>query len=541
MNFEFKHIYPNFLKSYQQSISIHGANHFVSVYTFRGEVISKKFSEFGDDVQKVQTFLQKQFQLRPFNQVVTIAANQYEHLVYIVAVWVLGIPHCPINPNETPKRIDEKIALLGQESLCIALPSVVESLRSLDRSLNIISMDLSAIENDSSRMGSIPTNNDPMELIFTSGSTGYAKIVEQSEKNILSNVDCLIEHHSLGPGTVVCTPLPVFHVNALHFSFLSCLLSGAKLVLLENILFPQLWQIIEKESVNILSVVPQIIKHLVEEPLPSQTSMIKSLRYIVTAAAPLSHTLANRFYKKFGLKIIQGFGLSEAVNFSCVVPIDITNEDYADFFLHSKLPSIGCALQCNQVLILDSQDKEITQPEKEGELALCGINLMGGYRHEISKITNENRIFRTGDLGYFRFSSMGKKYFYISGRIKDIIKRGGLSISLQELDDAVGEFILKDLDIITVGFENDYSGEDIGLVMSFNQSKNQISIEELRKKISTFINHKLPSYMRPSLALLIAEPVRSASGKPLRGSFSFYFKDFKSIHLGRSLKILDLR
>ena len=507
MSYAFKSVSASFADSYKQAIASNSDRNFVSVHSVRGDLTQKSFSEFDLDVRRVQKFI-LQLGFKP-KQVVTLAANEYEHLVYIVASWLLGISHCPINPQETPERVRDKIQALGGRSLVFYSKLVAEASAYATAPdfypLVIPSLDAAADLYSSLFSG-------PMTLIFTSGTTGYSKIVPQDEISIMANVDCLIQRHSINSKTVICTPLPVFHVNALHFSFLACLLTGSKLVLLESFLLPQAWQIIEAEKVQILSVVPQIIQHMVKSFDSSQKYDVSSLKYLVSAAAPLSSSLANEFYNIFGLKIIQGFGLSEAVNFSCLIPVDISEANYKKFVLEARFPSIGTALECNEVTLL------------EGQIVLSGINVMQGYTNEGDVKSVVNGKFATGDLGYFETDEQGQNYFFISGRIKDVIKRNGMTVSLREIDEVISLYTADLFDAVTVPIDHQNLGEDLGVAVKY-EGDNRENFETDFKK---YLDSKLPPHMRPSLIVFTAGSLRTPSGKPLRWQLKSLFTEFKS-------------
>ena len=507
MSYTFKSVSASFSESYKSAIALYAERHFLSVYSGREDVTKKTFSEFDLDVRKVMQLI-SELGPKP-QQIITLAGNQYEHLVYIVASWLLGVSHCPINPQETSERVLQKIQMISGRSLIFYSQSAVD-INSFVATNNFYPL---VIPNSVPSVD-VPTFSflNSMNLVFTSGTTGHSKIVPQDEISIMANVDCLLQRHSMTSATVICTPLPVFHVNALHFSFLTCLLSGAKLVLLENFLLPKAWQIIESEKVQILSVVPQIIQYMVKNFDTSKQFDMSSLKYLVSAAAPLSSALAKQFYNQFALKIIQGFGLSEAVNFSCLIPVDISNIDYTKFVLNAKFPSIGTALECNEVAI------------EEGQLILSGINVMQAYCNEDIKSVVDGK-FKTGDLGYFEVDDRGRKYFFISGRIKDVIKRNGMTVSLRELDEIINTLTNYSYDAIAVPFESETTGEDLGIAVKYQGS----DTKKFELDFKNYLNSKLPAYMRPSKVVFSDRSLRTPSGKPLRWELKSLFTELKII------------
>ncbi|MCB0363325.1 MAG: acyl--CoA ligase, partial [Bdellovibrionales bacterium] len=355
------------------------------------------------------------------------------------------------------------------------------------------------------------------------------------------NVDSLIDHHHLGPHRILCTSLPIFHVNALYFSFLSSLLSGTKLILMESFIAPQIWEVIQDEKVQILSLVPQLIRYMLREKPSPKSFNLSSLEYIVSAAAPLSQSLVQKFHETFAKKVIQGYGLSEAVNFSCTFPTQCDKSTYQELVLDSKIPSIGTALACNEVVILDRLGKECKQPYIEGEIAIRGANVMRSYRGETNSTQNSNNMLVTGDLGYFIRNKKGEKFFFISGRIKDIIKKNGFTLSLREVDDIISEFEPESIQGIAVPFKGHEEAEDFGIVLSLQHPNQNIDLGDLEKRLYLYLVSKLPQYLRPSVAILVNQPVFAKNGKVIRPPFAKLFDNFINQNIGRSIRIFDRR
>src|SRR5262249_35076730 len=157
----------------------------------------------------------------------------------------------------------------------------------------------------------------------------------------------------------------------------------------------------------------------------------------------------SRAQSELGVRVIQGYGLSEATNFSTTLPIDLPDSIYQAAMIDTPYPSIGTTLRGGTIAILDDSGKELGE-SAVGEIAIRGWNVALGYKHE--PFTGNE--LRTGDLGHFRFVG-GKKHFFLTGRCKDVIKRFGETVSLREIDDLVTAFGINGLDAIAVPFEND--------------------------------------------------------------------------------------
>ena len=514
----------SFRKSFERAVADHAGRPFVTVYGARDVESRVTFAQFENHVRLAGHRLNELSQGE--RTVVTVAKNSYEHLVFIAATILTGRTLCPINPDEGPERIAKKISDLGEPALVMV--GETQLLEPLGGHALQIGGDAGV-----DTWSDFPADR-PMVLIFTSGSTGYAKIVEQTEIGILTNVDALIERHRLGPGICVGTPLPVFHVNALEFSFFSTLLSGASLVLWAQVQFPQIFDSIAAEKCNIVSVIPQMLRTLLLKPERVRALPAAGLRYWVTAAAPLGADLLEEFVEKTGTRVIQGYGLSEAVNFSCLMPADLDEPDYKKWTRGFKFPSIGTPLRGTGVHILSDDGRELGAGEA-GEICIRGPTVMRGYRGDFAKSIFAFDVLHTGDLGLFELDETGNKYFFVTGRKKEIAKRYGMTVSLREVDDVLAAFREPGLDAIAVSFENRMSGEEIGAVMICPPNWSAATEANFIRHIQT----QLPPQARPRVIFRTVQALRTASGKPCRHRFLSLFAQFRELSLGNEPRVFE--
>jgi acyl-CoA synthetase (AMP-forming)/AMP-acid ligase II len=477
----------------------------VICYSKDGRRLEKDALSFDEDVRIAQS------QLKNAEPVVaTVAGNTYSHLVYIVACFLEGKTLCPMNPQDGDlarekklKQLDCPTTVIFEHDMCLgaASPQSARPARKAEQT--------------------------PTVLLFTSGSTGTSKVVEQNELAILSNVDSLIDRHHLSRPTVIATPLPVFHVNALEFSFLASLLSGNTLVLYETFNPQQIADSVHRDRVDILSVVPHLLKILYQR---CQQGELNRLLYIVTAAAPLSGTLAAQLAKSFPVRVLQGYGLSEAVNFSTLMPSDLTEAEYQKWMANG-LPPIGTELYGNTVHILDKDGDEL--PEGQiGEISIRGWNVTRGYRNETNFELFRDNFLWTGDLGFFKRDEKQRKLFFVTGRKKDVIKRNATTIGLAEIDQLLAH--LK-VEAIAVGFEHEIGGEELAVVLQTAEAPDTGTTKE----VVTLLREKLPPHLRPRVLAWTSTSVRTASGKPQRWRFSPQLKFLGSTLLTDDIHLIE--
>ncbi len=474
----------------------------------------RTFSEFFDDIQRTCAWFEAKNADQNTN-VVTAAKNTYEHLVVMAAALFSGRTLCPLDPSDASERIKRKLEQIGEQFIGFSDQAHI---------LEIPEFSPDPILESKSTFSPTPfPKGRPAVRVFTSGTTGYSKIVEQTESGILANVEAVVEHHRLFAPTVIGTPLPVFHVNALEFSFLGALFSGNKLVLFSEFQPDRMLATAAEEKVNILSVVPHILRALQSRNLWDQHDL-SSLRYFLTAAAPLSIELARALSSNVRVPLVQGYGLSEAVNFSTTMPIDLPEQELRHWLTAHERPSIGVPLKGNEISIVSATGEVLGEGEK-GEICISGYGLMDGYKDTDNSSVFRGGVLHTGDLGFFRYDTAREnKYFFICGRIKDTIKRYGQTVSLAEVDDILSQI---DSACISVGFHHETSGEELAAVVRRPWSRGSMDhlVEEINKNFSENI--------RPKILLFTEDEVRTPSGKSLRWKFTPLLAKWSTAPLGR--------
>lgn len=512
--YPFKHLSNSFRDSYLRSIAKHHDRPFLQCVSNSNEVVRKTFFDFDRDVRAC--LQQENLCHQDAEVIVTLSGNRYENLVFIVAGLLSGKVVCPLNGLDSVEYLASRLKLIDQ-------PKLIYS--SFETPLTQNKM---VLQSNVEPLLQLPARDpiEPMIYVFTSGTTGDPKIVQQREIGILVNADSLIDLHQMHKGIHLATCLPVFHVNALEFSFVCSLLSGSQLTLFEKFDFFQFFDKIAEYKIDVISIIPSIIRTMLgfEKKLKDK---LPDLKYVVTAASALSPQMAKQFCETFEFNLIQGYGLSEAVNFSAVIPPTLPKTQIQKWLCQFEVPSIGVPLDGNDMAILDDSNNRLNAGQ-EGEIAIQGLNLMKGYRSERPIATD--MYFRTGDQGHFRIcEESGKKYFFITGRKKDVIKRYGETVSLKEADDALLSVIPASLNSITVGFAHDVSGEEVGAVV-YGPSFDEEDWPSLKTQLL-----KIDDRWRPKLVLIVDKWPYTESGKPKRWIFAQNFSNYRENVFGKDI------
>lgn len=437
--------------------------------------------------------------------------NRIDFLIYFIAAILSSKDILILNPNETTDNSNKKIRTIGKKHLLI------------DRNYKsgFINKKQTAI-----------LNLNPKVYIGTSATTGVSKIVVQNFENILSNVKSVSKHHFLKHGMTIATALPLYHVNALYFSFLASFLSGSKLVLLDSMNIFMHAEVCSKHKVDILSTIPVLISQYLKHSNKINFSETQ-IKYFVSAAAPLSVKLLDEFTKKYKIRIVQGYGLSEAINFSCTLPVDIDDSEYDMAMKSEAYPSIGISLDCNDVEIL-KDDIVATSEFIEGEIILRGKNVFSGYFGERDLNVLHGEWLKTGDLGFYKIINH-KKYFYVSGRIKECAKIYSENLALRDVDDCWEKKLLIEEDFFSSSMENSYAGELLVAVVQIENYNDQFLVMSIKSKFEIL---EISSH-RPSLLLFVDKKtnIRTESGKAMRWMFSKYLKKYIELKPSRELRV----
>ena len=275
--------------------------------------------------------------------------------------------------------------------------------------------------------------DDIASYFHTGGTTGTPKLAPHTHFNEVAMAEIIGLHGRYAPDDVLLCGLPLFHVNGVMVSGLAAFHRGAQVLLpgpqgyRNPALIKDFWKLVERYRVSSFSGVPTLYAALLQ--VPSQGVDVSSLRFALCGAAPMPVELIRQFEARTGLRIIEGYGLTEGTCATACNPYE-----------GERRPgSIGLRLPYCQVktVVLDSDENYLRDgaTDEPGNLCLRGPTVFKGYLQ-----TDKNRgiwvdgdWFNTGDLG--RIDADG--YIWLTGRSKDVIIRGGHNIDPQTIEEAL--------------------------------------------------------------------------------------------------------
>jgi len=263
--------------------------------------------------------------------------------------------------------------------------------------------------------------DDVCALFHTGGTTGAPKLVRHIHRNEIYAAWALACIGDFTPDDVALLGLPLFHVNAVMLTGLAPFLAGASTVLLSPagyrnpVVIRDFWRIVARYRATFFSAVPTVYAALLDVPVGDAD--IGSLRYGTCGAAPMPVEVFRAFERRTGVKILEGYGLTEATVVSSANPL----------YGERRVGSIGLRLpyQAMKAVRFDDQGRyeRDCAPGEIGVIAVKGPNVTPGYVHGTMNeaLFLEGGWLNTGDLG--RQDAEG--YFWLVGRARDMIKRGG--------------------------------------------------------------------------------------------------------------------
>jgi acyl-CoA synthetase (AMP-forming)/AMP-acid ligase II len=345
-----------------------------------------------------------------------------------------------------------------------------------------------------------PEPNAPALLMYTSGTTGRPKGALLSHANLVHAGRAVCAAHALTPEDRVLSSLPLYHVNGQCIATISPLVSGGSVVMPHRFSASQWWGWVERYRPTWLNVVPTIIAYLLNgaDPTPAQAAACRGVRFARSASAPLPPEQHRAFEARFGISVLEAMGLTECASVAFANPLDPRAR---------KLGSPGIPLGMEARVV--APDGTVLDDGKRGEIELRGSNVMLRYHDDAEATARTLRAggwLATGDLGYRDADG----FYFITGRLKELIIKGGENIAPREIDEAILEHPAV-LEAAVVGVPDSEYGQEI-LACVVLKAGVQCTEDELRRHcIAALGRYKTPKAFR-----FMAELPKGPSGKVQR-------------------------
>ena len=433
------------------------------------DAVALRNGEFAGRVRGVAGLL-AQRGVRQGDVVALLLTNRVELVVALFAAWRLGATVTPINPalteNEAAYQIEDSAARLVVTD---NRPSPSGTAETLD----VAEFWTAAEQPD---VGSPVLDQDGLALlIYTSGTTGKPKGVMLDHSNLQSMCRMAVDAFELDENDHCLLVLPLFHANGIIVSVLSPMLAGASTTIAGRFSVDTFFPTVERVRPTYFSAVPAIYAMLANLPESVQPD-VSSLRVAICGAAPMPAELIERVERRFGLTLVEGYGLSEGTCASTVNPLRGKR----------KPGTVGLPLPGQQVRVVDAEGKPVP-PGEAGEVVIAGPTVMRGYLNrpgETAKTIVDGWL-HTGDVG--RFDEDG--YLVLVDRVKDMIIRGGENLYPKEIESVIYQHPAV-LEAAVIGRPHEIYGEVPVAYVALREDAAGITADDLlahcRENLSTY-------------------------------------------------------
>jgi fatty-acyl-CoA synthase len=327
--------------------------------------------------------------------------------------------------------------------------------------------------------------NDVVNMQYTSGTTGFPKGVMLTHRNILNNGLGIGDNQRLTEKDIVCLPVPLFHCFGLVLGMMAILTHRSTAALIEWFDPLLVLATIQKEKCTAVYGVPTMFIAELNHPMFKMFDL-SSLRTGIMAGSPCPiETMRQVIDQMYMKEVTICYGLTESS------PV-MTQTRYDDS-LEAKVETVGRALPGVEVTIRDPETGEECPNGEHGEFCCRGYSTMKGY-YKMPEATDQcidkTGWLHSGDRGV----RDGNGYFKVTGRIKDMIIRGGENISPKEVEDFLYTMPgIKDIQV--VGIASEKYGEEVGAFVILHPDA-RMNMEDIRDYCRDKIGrYKIPKYI----------------------------------------------
>ncbi|RZI69195.1 MAG: long-chain fatty acid--CoA ligase [Variovorax sp.] len=442
---------------------------------------------------------------QPGDTVSLVMPNGLQTLRLLLGALHAGLCVNPVNLVAQPEQMRYVLAHSDCRVVCVA-PEWEERVRAMlgtiDRAVELLVVDPDGLSLPGEAGVAAVEPTPPMPgalalLMYTSGTTGQPKGVMLTQANLAANAQAIGDEHGLSASDRVLAVLPLYHINAFAVTMLAPLATGGSLAMPPRFSARQFWLQASQTGCTWINVVPTMISYLIEAgPVPLE--LTERIRFCRSASAALAPEHHRAFESMFGIGIVETMGLTETAAPSFSNPMAPRAR---------KLGSVGRASGC-EAKVVDAALDEVADGTT-GELAIRGPQVMLGYykNDDATRATfTPDGWLRTGDLGHRDADG----FFFVTGRIKELIIKGGENIAPREIDEALLQHPAV-REAAAVGVPDRHYGQEIGVCVVLREG---VACDEAA--LRAFCEGALGRFKTPGHFRFVEDLPRGPSGKVQR-------------------------
>ncbi|MCY3542540.1 MAG: acyl--CoA ligase [Chloroflexi bacterium] len=470
------------------------------------------YAEFGEEIERVAELLAGAG-MQPGRAVSIALPNGLEFMVVFLAVARAGAIAAPLNPAYTADEFkfymedaEAQLAILplgehpAREAAAeLGVPTIEAALDDAGRTVLSRGGDTLAARRDAPA----PSPDDVALFLHTSGTTSRPKGVPLTHGNLAASIKNIGDTYGLTPDDIAMVVMPLFHVHGLIGVSLSTLSTGGSLVVPPRFSASRFWGEQRDSGATWYSAVPTIHQILLARA-DDEDAPHSSFRFIRSCSAALAPTVFDQLEARFGAPVLEAYGMTEAshqMSSNLLPPGD-------------RMPGTVGKGTGVDIAIMDD-DGNLLSAGGRAEVVIRGANVTHGYHNnpDANAEAFTNGWFRTGDQGFLDAAGT----LTLTGRVKELINRGGEKISPLEVDAALLEHPSV-AEAVCFGVPHTMYGEAVQAAVVISADTDEAAIRE-------YCGERLAAFKVPDRVYIIDTMPRTATGKIQRRHIAAMFTD----------------
>jgi len=419
-----------------------------------------------------------------------------------------GATACPLNPAYRPDEFEFYLSDLGAKALLVEQGSDSTSI-AVARKLGVRILELAPqsaagagsfalVANGAggeAASGGYALADDIALILHTSGTTSRPKIVPLSQRNVCASGGNVAETLGFTPADRGLNIMPLFHIHGLIAGLLAPLSAGSSVCCTPGFNALRFFAWMQEAKPTWYTAVPTMHQAILGRAAGNKAIIADNpLRFVRSSSSSMPPQVIAEVEATFGCPVVEAYGMTEAAHQMASNPLPPAKR---------KPGTVGVAAG-PEIAIMDNEGN-LLPPLSTGEIVIRGPNVTAGYENNAKANAEAFTAgwFRTGDQGVMD----GDRYVTITGRLKEIINRGGEKVSPREVDEVLMDHPAV-VQVVTFGMPHDKLGEEVAAAVVLREGRNA-SEKELRD----FCGERLANFKVPRKILFLEEIPKGATGK----------------------------